>query len=61
MGINRKIEFQTISDFGYYEIRNNFGNNEMERKRRDAAMDLLDLAAKFKIKGFIFEIENMDE
>lgn len=61
MGINRKIEFQTISDFIHHEVRLNFGNNEMERKRKEKALELLSLVAEFNIKGFIMEMEDIGE
>lgn len=61
MSINRKIEFQTISDFIHHEVRLNFGNNEMERKRKEKALELLSLVAEFNIKGFIMEMEDIGE
>lgn len=61
MSINRKIEFQTISDFIHHEVRLNFGNNEKERKRKEKALELLSLVAEFNIKGFIMEMEDIGE
>lgn len=61
MSINRKIEFQTISDFMHHEVRLNFGNNEMELKRKTEAIELVNLAIKFNIKGFIMELEDIGE
>ena len=61
MSINRKIEFQTISDFIHHEVRLNFGNNEKERKRKEKALELVSLVAEFNIKGFIMEMEDIGE
>ena len=59
--MNKKLEFQTLSDFKHCHINCIFCNNEIERQRKEKAKELLELAKEFGIKGFIFEFEHFKE